>query len=195
MNALIPFRFESHAVRVIEIDGAPWFVAKDVALALGYACWQPNIISHVPEKWRGINPINTPYGEQKINCLSEQGLYFFIGRSDKPKALPFQEWLAGEVLPAIRKTGGYQVGAQPTPLVAAELNHLRAQLDACHAFILKRNPLFGNLQRYQRAGLTQREIAILCGWAKRETVRIHVRQAQALGLLPSRASQLSLLEG
>ena len=39
--------------------------------------------------------------------LIEQGLYFFLGRSDKPKALPFQKWLTGEVLPAIRKTGGY----------------------------------------------------------------------------------------
>lgn len=40
-------------------------------------------------------------------CLTEQGLYFFLGRSDKPKALPFQKWLAGEVLPAIRRTGRY----------------------------------------------------------------------------------------
>lgn len=195
MTAITPFRFDSHAVRVIDVAGEPWFVAKDVALALEYAWNGMDCIRHVPEKWRGVRSVLTPYGAQEMAVLSEQGLYFFIGRSDKPKALPFQEWLAGEVLPAIRKTGGYQVGAQPTPLVAAELNHLRAQLDACHAFILKRNPLFGNLQRYQRAGLTQREIAILCGWAKRETVRIHVRQAQALGLLPARASQLSLLEG
>ncbi|MBF0418391.1 MAG: hypothetical protein HQL86_09110 [Magnetococcales bacterium] len=39
---------------------------------------------------------------------SEQGLYFFLGRSDKPKALPFQKWLAGQVLPSICKTGQYQ---------------------------------------------------------------------------------------
>lgn len=46
--------------------------------------------------------------------LSEQGLYFFVARSDKPAALPFQKWLAGEVLPALRKTGRYEVpGRQP----------------------------------------------------------------------------------
>lgn len=47
--------------------------------------------------------------------LSEQGLYFFLGRSDKPKALPFQKWLAGEVLPAIRKTGKYEKQPHPLP--------------------------------------------------------------------------------
>lgn len=43
--------------------------------------------------------------------LTEHGLYFFLGRSDKPAALPFQKWLAGEVLPSIRKTGAYQTKA------------------------------------------------------------------------------------
>lgn len=47
-------------------------------------------------------------------CLSEQGLYFFVGRSDKPKALPFQIWFAGEVLPTLRKTGTYSLH-QPKP--------------------------------------------------------------------------------
>ena len=42
-----------------------------------------------------------------MHTFSEQGLYFFLGRSDKPTALPFQKWLAGDVLPSIRKTGGY----------------------------------------------------------------------------------------
>ncbi|MDL2267993.1 hypothetical protein LJC46_08425 [Desulfovibrio sp. OttesenSCG-928-G15] len=46
-------------------------------------------------------------GTQRMLMLSEQGLYFFLARSDKPLALPFQKWLAGEVLPAIRKHGGY----------------------------------------------------------------------------------------
>lgn len=54
--------------------------------------------------------------------LTEQGLYFFLGRSDKPAALPFQKWLAGEVLPSIRKTGGYQAKtAQGFPDAAKSL--------------------------------------------------------------------------
>jgi hypothetical protein len=56
---------------------------------------------------RGVNPIHTPGGVQEMLCLSEQGLYFFLGRSDKEAALPFQKWYAGEVLPQIRKTGFY----------------------------------------------------------------------------------------
>ena len=48
-------------------------------------------------------------------CLSEQGLYFFVCRSDKPKALPFQKWLAGEVLPALRRTGEYRTALTPDP--------------------------------------------------------------------------------
>ena len=87
--------------------GEPLFVAKDVALALGYE-WNGNArIAHIPAEWRGVTSVVTPSGTQEMVVLIEQGLYFFLGRSDKPKALPFQKWLTGEVLPAIRKTGGY----------------------------------------------------------------------------------------
>ncbi|MRT95110.1 phage antirepressor protein, partial [Xylella fastidiosa subsp. multiplex] len=64
-------------------------------------------ISHVPSEWRGVESVSTPSGQQEVIVISEPGLYFFLGRSDKPKALPFQKWLAGEVLPSIRKTGSY----------------------------------------------------------------------------------------
>ena len=87
--------------------GEPLFVAKDVALALGYE-WNGNArIAHIPAEWRGVTSVVTPSGTQEMVVLIEQGLYFFLGRSDKPKALPFQKWLAGEVLPAIRRTGRY----------------------------------------------------------------------------------------
>ena len=62
----------------------------------------------MPEQWRGVHPIYTLGGAQKLFMLSEQGLNFFLGPSDKPKALPFQIWLSGEALPAIRKHGRYQ---------------------------------------------------------------------------------------
>ena len=99
--------------------GEPLFVAKDVALALGYE-WNGNArIAHVPAEWRGVTSVVTPSGTQEMVVLTEQGLYFFLGRSDKPKALPFQKWLAGEVLPAIRKHGGYLT---PKKLEEALLN-------------------------------------------------------------------------
>lgn len=112
-NDVTNFSFESAsaAVRVLEINGEPWFVAKDVLLALDYAETSINNIAdrtaNVPDEWKGHYPIVTPGGTQDMWCLSESGLYFFVIRSDKPKALPFQKWLAGEVIPALRKRGYY----------------------------------------------------------------------------------------
>jgi prophage antirepressor-like protein len=91
---LTPFRFESFPIRVIEIDREPWFVAKDVAEALDYSRFDSNLLVNVPEEWKGTNPIRTLGGEQSLWCLSEPGLYFFVNRSDKPKALPFQKWVS-----------------------------------------------------------------------------------------------------
>lgn len=114
MNAeIIPFEFESSAssIRVIDIDGEPWFVAKDVMVALEYA--EASLggivdkLSHVPEAWKCLHPMETIRGTKDLWCLSEPGLYFFVGRSDKPKALPFQMWVAGEVLPSLRQRGYY----------------------------------------------------------------------------------------
>ncbi|MDS9990886.1 Bro-N domain-containing protein [Xylella fastidiosa] len=108
-QSIIPFDFHSHVVRVVMRDGNPWFVAKDIAEALEYRWNASKSISHVPSEWRGVESVSTPSGQQEVIVISEPGLYFFLGRSDKPKALPFQKWLAGEVLPSIRKTGEYTV--------------------------------------------------------------------------------------
>ena len=101
-------RQEFGQVRVVDVNGEPWFVASDVARALGYASTNmTTVFQAVPEEWKGSNPIATPGGMQDMLVISEQGLYFFLGRSDKPKALPYQMWVAGDVVPTIRKTGGY----------------------------------------------------------------------------------------
>ena len=104
------------SVRVVERDGEPWFVARDVAKALGYADSSletiGKIFGNVPEEWKGRKPIPALGGNQEMLTISEQGLYFFLGRSDKPAALPYQKWVAGEVIPSIRKTGSYSVTAQ-----------------------------------------------------------------------------------
>ena len=100
---LTPFAFEEQLVRCrLDEHGEPWFVAKDVALALGYIWKRAATIGHIPEEWRGSYSVQLPSGEQQMLMLSEQGLYFFVARSDKPRALPFQKWLAGEVLPSLR---------------------------------------------------------------------------------------------
>jgi len=122
--------FEDHPVRIQMIDGEPWWVAKDVAEMLGYIWNGTECIKHVPEKWRGVRSVLTPSGNQQMALLSEQGLYWFLARSDKPAALPFQEWVAGDVIPSIRRTGRYSaIPEDPTriglpdftdPIAAAE---------------------------------------------------------------------------
>lgn len=111
---IIPFVFEKYEIRTVQGESGLEVVAKDVAEALGYT-WQANIISHVPEEWKGVKRINTPGGAQHMATLTEQGLYFFLGRSDKPGALAMQKWVAGDVLPAIRKTGAYSLPSKPSP--------------------------------------------------------------------------------
>ncbi|ALR04344.2 hypothetical protein XFPR_07030 [Xylella fastidiosa] len=117
-NAITPFQFESHAVRtVVDDQGEVWFVATDVMDALDYAATSnpARVTEHIPSEWVRVNPIHTNVGDRKALCLAEPGLYFFLARSDKPKALPFQKWIAGEVLPTLRKTGTYSTpGALPT---------------------------------------------------------------------------------
>lgn len=116
------FEFETQVVRVELFDGEPWWAAKDVAVALGYpdstvSSSMTHLVDKVPNEWKGKRPFLTPGGTQEILCLSEQGLYFFLNRSNMEKALPFQKWIAGEVLPSIRKTGKYSVvPADPTAL-------------------------------------------------------------------------------
>lgn len=109
MNALKIFEHEAFGrVRAIDLGGQPWFAAKDVAQALGYTSTNMvTVFQAVPAEWKGSNPIATPGGTQELLMVAEPGLYFFLGRSDKPGALPFQKWLAGEVLPSIRRHGVY----------------------------------------------------------------------------------------
>ena len=100
---------EFGAVRVVDVNGEPWFVAKDVLRALDYADdYNPSrAMQAIPGEWKGVHRMHTPGGEQEMLIISEQGLYFFLGRSDKPKALPYQMWVAGDVMPTIRRTGQY----------------------------------------------------------------------------------------
>lgn len=108
MNNLKVFKnYAFGSVRAVEREGEPWFVAKDVCEALGYQWKASATVGHVPEEWRGVYSVQTPSGEQEMLTFSEQGLYFFLGRSDKPTALPFQKWLASDVLPSIRCHGMY----------------------------------------------------------------------------------------
>jgi anti-repressor protein len=102
------FQYTDGEVRTTTYNGEIAFVAKDVAERLGYIWKGMNgTMPHVPEEWKGACSVQTPGGTQEMSVLTEQGLYFFLFFSVKPLALPFQFWFAGEVIPSLRKTGGY----------------------------------------------------------------------------------------
>jgi len=112
-----------------DADGDFWFCAKDIATALGYnSTNMPSVFAAVPVEWKGSRPIATLGGVQEMLTLSEAGLYFFLGRSDKSKALPYQKWVAGEVIPAIRKTGEYKLPGSASSKTADELINARLQV-------------------------------------------------------------------
>lgn len=95
-------------VRVVMQDGEPWFVGKDVAEALGYERATKAIQDHVDFEDKDGVPIQDSIGRmQKTPIISESGLYSLILSSKLPSAKKFKRWVTSEVLPAIRKTGGY----------------------------------------------------------------------------------------
>lgn len=107
--SVIPFSFDSLPIRTIVIDGEPWFVARDVAEALGYAKPQNAVSAHCkyPKLFNGPESGRLTDSPRGITIIPERDVYRLISRSELPAAEKFEEWVYGEVLPSIRKTGSY----------------------------------------------------------------------------------------
>lgn len=103
-------------LRTVEMNGEPWMVGKDVATALGYKNPRDAIARHVDAEDKGVVKHDTPSGEQEMVIINESGLYSLVLGSKLPTAKKFKRWVTSEVLPSIRKTGGYIAGQdQLTP--------------------------------------------------------------------------------
>ena len=108
MNELQIFKNEQFGkLRTVEIDGEPWFVGKDVANALGYSNPRKAMIDHVDSEDKGVTKRDTPGGNQEMTIINESGLYSLILSSKLPTAKQFKHWVTSEVIPSIRKNGGY----------------------------------------------------------------------------------------
>lgn len=94
-------------IRVVQLNNETYFVGKDVATALGYTNPQKAVRDHVVEEDRGVNEMDTPSGRQNLVIVNESGLYALIFGSKLESAKRFKHWVTAEVLPTIRKTGGY----------------------------------------------------------------------------------------
>lgn len=117
MNELQIFENEEFGkVRTVEVDGEPWFVGKDIAVALGYENPQKAIRDHVFEEdvkmgERGVTPsIEDGLGRKQYpTFVNESGVYALVFGSKLKEAKRFKHWVTSEVLPAIRKTGTYNL--------------------------------------------------------------------------------------
>lgn len=94
-------------VRVLEIDGEPYFVGKDVAVALGYKDSSDAIKKHVDNEDKLSRRFADSGQNREMYIINESGLYSLILSSKLPSAKAFKRWITAEVLPVIRKTGGY----------------------------------------------------------------------------------------
>lgn len=97
-------------IRTVEKDGEPWFVGKDVAAALGYSNTRDALDRHVDidDKNTVVNPDGNR-GNPNMTIINESGLYSLVLSSKLPTAKKFKRWVTSEVIPSIRKTGGYSL--------------------------------------------------------------------------------------
>lgn len=110
-------------VRTVEINGEPWFVASDIAKVLGYRM-ASDLTRRIDEEDRGMQIMRTPGGDQTMTVINESGLYCAILNSNLPSAKNFKRWITSEVIPSIRRNGGYimsQNNLTPEQIVANAL--------------------------------------------------------------------------
>ena len=119
------FNYNQKQVRTVQINGETWFVLKDVCVVLGIT--DHKVVARRLEEDEVCQiPLTDSLGRtQETTVISESGLYNVILRSDKPEAKPFRKFVTSEVLPSIRKTGGYQTKAMTT----AQMFALQAQVN------------------------------------------------------------------
>lgn len=131
------FAFDSNAVRVVMIDDAPWFVAKDVCQCLGIDNYR-NVVGRLDDDEKGVQSLDTLGGPQMMSVINESGMYATVLRSQGAMsagtpAHTFRKWVTSEVLPSIRKTGSYAAPGAPVSTPAS----LEASIDKLVTVVTK----------------------------------------------------------
>ena len=125
MNDLTVFENpEFGAIRTVEVDGEPWLVGKDVAQVLGYTDTDQALRRHVDDEDKLTRNFDGSGQNRSMTIINESGLYSLVLSSKLPTARKFRRWVTSEVLPSIRRTGGYIAGQKelsPEELMARAL--------------------------------------------------------------------------
>lgn len=124
MNNIQIFKYENNDVRTVELNGEPWFALKDVCAVLGISNHKMTAQRLDADEVILTDLTDSMGRQQETTVINESGLYNVILRSDKPEAKPFRKWVTSEVLPSIRKNGGYIAGQEqltPSELMAKAL--------------------------------------------------------------------------
>ena len=179
MSDLSVFAFDSQAVRVVMVDGEPWFVGKDVAEVLGYTNHNKALGDHC----KGVTkryPLSTPGGTQELRIISEPDMLRLIVGSKLPTAEAFERWVFEEVLPSIRKTGQYKMH-QEAQRLGITFDFTEAQWEW-----LRLRPYLVDLLPLAAAGYNSVEITRMLGYNTLTgiTARKQIEKLKELGFLP-----------
>lgn len=154
MNNIQIFKYENNDVRTVEMNGEPWFVLKDVCGVLGLSNHKVTAQRLDRDEVSQTYLTDSIGRNQETTVINESGLYSVILRSDKPEAKPFRKWVTSEVLPSIRKNGGYIAGQEqlsPEELMAKALlvaNKTLAERDARISELTVQNTIMLPKARY-----------------------------------------------
>ena len=129
-NSVQSFNFNQNQIQVINKDGEAWFVASEIAAMFGYRD-AANLTRILDDDEKGTHNVSTLGGKQDVSVINESGFYHAAFKSRKAEVKPFRKWVTSEVLPAIRKTGGYQISDNlPTKTTADDRTPLRQAVAA-----------------------------------------------------------------
>lgn len=168
-----PFDFNGSEVRIVTRDGEPWFVAADVCRILEIAN-NRDAVTSLEDDEKGVAITDTLGGSQKVQIISESGLFALIFKSRKAEAVKFRKWVTSEVLPQIRKTGGYNL-PKTFPEALRLLADASEENDRLRLTVQEQAPAVEFVQKYVKAtglfgiretakilGLTQNAFIALC---------------------------------
>lgn len=172
---LIPFSFEGKSVRVIKQGDAPHWVLVDVCTVLEIGNSR-KAASRLDDDEKGVTISDTLGGPQEMTTINESGLWSLVLTSRKPEAKRFKKWLTSEVIPAIRKTGGYMMATpEETPeqlamramaVLQATVDRQKAELETAMPKALAFDEL-ANLSGEHNL----RDSAKQCGWPERRFIQ------------------------